>query len=543
MKSMSIRRPDTNRFAREPQLKIGRSQFDLSHGRKMTFSASYLYPILVQEVIPGDTFTCSLNGVCRIWSPLDAPLMDDIRLDTMFFFVPNRLVWSNWAAFMGEHDDAGAQDTTYTVPVLATGLTVDHTEGVQHHNLAAYMGLPEGLQTAQVSVSALPFRAYNLIYDEFFRDQNIINSEAVTLGNGPDTLTDYDIYKSAKVHDYFTSALPYLQKGSAQEVAIVSTANPSSGKAFVKTPAIVDEDISVYSTTLSQYHEMSSDANEVDLDVNTDTDASHTLFISAGDLGVDINALRQSVAIQRLLEKDARGGTRYTELIRAHFGVTNPDFRLQRPEYLGGGRSYINVSPVANTSAVDSTAHPGSVDEYAGQLRGVGAGTIHGHGWAKSFTEHGYIIGLVRARGQITYHQGLHRHWSRSSKYDFYWPELAHLGEQGVLNKEIYVSNSSATDDAVFGYVPRWEEMRWKPSEVVGLFDPNVSGTLSFWHLAEDFGSLPTLNQTFIEDQTPMARVTTVDSQPDFAMDLWFNLKAARPMPVHAIPSLGRGRV
>ncbi len=245
---------------------------------------------------------------------------------------------------------------------------------------------------------------------------------------------------------------------------------------------------------------------------------------------LDINTLRQNVAIQRLLERDARGGTRYVEIIKAHFGVTSPDYRLQRPEYLGGGKSFINVSPVANTS---STA-----GEDQAELRGIGTGVLSGHGWAKSFTEHGYIMGLIRARGDLTYFQGLDRLWSRSTRYDFYIPALANLGEQSILNKELFISNVAATDDAVFGYQERWAEYRMKHSRVVGVMNPDVSGSLSFWHLAEDFSSLPSLNTAFMEDQTPMARVTTVDTEPDFLLDVWFDYKCARPLPVYSIPSL-----
>ncbi len=449
--------------------------------------------------------------------------MDNIELDTFFFYCPARLLWQNWENFNGAHVSAGAQDTTYTIPVLATGVTVDHDPagGVGVDNLAAYMGVPHGLQTAQVNVNSLPFRMYNFVYDEWFRDQNVTDEKTFSVGDGPDGLGALTLRKSAKKHDYFTSALPYLQKG---DVGVLAQA--------VFTDSATSADITIWSTDAGNYQHIDGTANPAHVDTAAGTSAER-LYTE-----IDINALRQSVAIQRLLERDARGGTRYTEIIKAHFGVTSPDFRLQRPEYLGGGKALINVAPVANTSGVDSTVSISGADEPQGELRGVGTGVIRGHGWAKSFTEHGYILGLIRARGDITYFQGLDRLWSRSTRYDFYLPVLANLGEQSILNKELYISNSSATDDAVFGYQERWAEYRTKMSRLVGNFNPDVSGALSHWHLAEDFSSLPSLNTTFIEDQTPMSRITTVDTEEDFLLDVWFNYKCARPMPVYSVPSL-----
>lgn len=523
---VQVRRPSVNQFAREAEVRIGRSQFNRSHGRKMTFDASYLYPILIDEVLPGDTFTCRLNGLCRIFSPLDAPMMDNIELESFFFFVPTRLVWSNWVFFMGEHDAAGAQDTDYVVPVLSTGLTVDHANVKTAAGLAASFGIPHGTQSAQVDINALPFRAYHLVYNQWFRDQNVEGRVYQVTGDGPDTYSSYALRQSYKRHDYFTSCLPYLQKGDAVEI-------PLGGTAQVSVPA-GSTDIDIWNDALSTGQKLTIPTTY--LQASGAAGGSNYLFVDLADTagGLTINALRESVAIQRLLEKDARYGTRYVELIKAHFGVTSPDYRLQRTEYLGGGSSYVNVSPVANTS--------GTATEDQGELRGIGAGVVRGHGWAKSFTEHGYVIGLMRARGDITYFQGLDKLWSRSTRYDFYLPVLANLGEQSVLNKELFVSNSSATDDAVFGYQERWMEYRWKKSDIVGNLNPDVTSSLSYWHLAEDFASLPSLNSTFLKDQTPMSRVVTVTTEPHFILDLWFDYKCARPIPVHSIPSLTSGR-
>ncbi len=530
---VSVRRPPSNQFAQEPGIKIGRSQFDRSHGMKTAFDASYLYPIFVDDVLPGDTFTMKLNGFARIFSPLDAPIMDNIELETFFFFVPNRLVWSNWAYFNGEHDEAGIQDTDYTIPILEGGAGVTHNVGqFNGYGLAAYMGLPHNLTPDDTEVSALPFRGYNLIYNEWFRSQNLINEVDNIVGNGPDDLlTFYDLLKSAKKHDYFTSCLPYVQKGDAVDIAL-------SGFPEVTTSQAEGSNVGLLATAVSGYRELDSGAAQVDVSASVASGAQ-VMFVDLSTIaGMNVNTLRESVAIQRLLERDARGGTRYVEIIKSHFGVTSPDFRLQRPEYLGGGKSYINVSPVANTRGVDSADSISGNDEPQGELRGVGTGSINGHGWAKSFTEHGYVIGLIRARGDITYFQGLERHWSRSTRYDFYIPALANLGEQSILNKELYVTNVANTDNAVFGYQERWSEYRYKPSKITGVFNPDAAANLGFWHLAEDFAAAGPLNQAFIEDQTPMSRITTTTAQPDFLLDMWFDYKCARPIPVHSIPSL-----
>ena len=524
---VQVRRTGGRDFER-PDVSIRRSQFDRSHGRKMTFDASYLYPILVDEVLPGDTFTLKMNGFCRIFAPLDAPVMDNIELRTEFFFVPTRLVWSSWEAFNGAHGSAGAQDSDFTIPILHSGWTSNHEAGVTGDNLMAYMGIPHGTQSANVEICSLPFRAYNLIYNEWYRDQNLIDEAVVNTSDDTSIVARYPIRKSAKKHDYFTSSLPYMQKGDPVTIKF-------SGDAPIITEASQNQTVGVYSEGEDAWRQLDSNLAQVDVSVTGATSGKLYADLTSS-LGptLTINSLRESVAIQRLLERDARGGTRYVEMIKSQFGVTSPDFRLQRPEYLGGGRSMVNISPVANQSGTGTQ----------GNLAGIGAGALVGHGFAKSFTEHGYIIGLIRARGDITYFQGLDRMWSRSTRYDFYIPALANLGEQAILNKELYVSNSSGTDDSVFGYQERWSEYRNKQSQVVGLFNPGVSGNLGFWHLAESFGSVPGLNQTFIEDATPMSRikVSELEDDPDFILDAWFDYKCARPMPVYSVPSLMAGR-
>lgn len=514
-----------------PTMRLGRSQFDLSHNHSTTFEVGQLIPYFVAEVVPGDTQTCKLTAFARIFSPLDAPIMDNIEMSIEFFFVPKRLIWSNWQAFLGEHDQAGAQDTEFTIPVLASGTTI--TTGM----FGTYFGIPIGLDTTQVEVSALPFRGFRLIYNEWYRDQNLIDEVSINLGNGPDSTAQSGValggsaLRSAKKHDYFTSALPYLQKGDPSSVLLSGTlpvtADTTRGS----------EAVGVYSTPATAgYYRLDTSSLAGQVAVGTTSDAAEdSLYVDLGDAaGFTINALREAAAIQRLLERDARAGTRYTEIVRSHFGVDVPDYRVQRPEYLGGGRGYINITPVAQTSTEGAT-------ENVGTLYGVGTGTLRAS-WAKSFVEHGYVYGILRARGELSYSQGLDRMWSRSTKYDFLWPELAHLGEQAILNKELFVSNSPATDDAVFGYQERYAEYRFKKSLVTGKFAPDATGSLSYWHLSEDFASLPSLNQTFIEDQTPMSRVQAVTTEPDFIIDGRFDYKVARALPVRPVPTLAPAR-
>ncbi len=523
---VEIKRGKTHEY-KGPDAKIGRSQFNRSHGLKTTFNASMLIPILVDEVLPGDTFTMSLNGFCRIFSPLDAPMMDNIELETFFFYCPNRILWDNWENFMGSHVSAGAQDTTYTIPNIQDGATsnADPSGGTGIGSLLAYMGIPDDATTTANDINSLPFRMYNKVYDEWFRDQNLTDMITHETGNGPDAYAGLNLLSSNKKHDYFTSCLPYLQKGTASET-LHDVIGDITGTGSLGAPTFSASDGTPVGAELAVGATGATPPVEA-TDSWTDNEKLHwedpQLVAS-----IDINTLRQGVAIQRLLERDARGGTRYVEIIKNHFGVTSPDFRLQRPEYLGGGKSYINVSPVANTSATAS--------QDQGELAGVGTGVISGYGWAKSFTEHGYILGLVRARGDLTYWQGIDRMWSRATRYDFYIPALAMLGEQSVLQKEIFVDNTS-NDDAVFGYQERWAEYRTKLSRITGNFNPNVSGALSHYHLAEDL-SAPALNTAFVTDATPMARVTTVDTEEDFLLDLWFNYKCARPIPIRSVPSL-----
>jgi hypothetical protein len=527
---------DVHQFAMIPKADIPRSRFKAQKTHKTTFDAGFLIPVYVDEVLPGDTFNLKMTAFARLATPL-YPIMDNMHLDSFFFFVPNRLIWNNWQKFMGEQEDPG-DSISYTVPQI-----VSPANGFPTGGLYDYMGLPTvGQVTAGNTVSVCAFwpRAYNLIYNEWFRDQNMQNSVTVHKNDGPDTYTDYALLRRGKRHDYFTSALPWPQKGSSVTLPL-GTSAPVYGSGALQ--------LKNYTNTgaAQARHNATTDAvfvgatrtgtwNNQDL-VGIASSGTSGLFADLSQAtAATINQLRQSFQIQKLLERDARGGTRYTEIIRSHFGVISPDARLQRPEYLGGGSTIVNINPIAQTSATNLSG--GST--VLGNLAAMGTSLASGHGFTQSFVEHGVVIGLVSVRADLTYQQGLPRMWSRSTRYDFYFPAFATLGEQAVLNKEIYATGAAA-DNNVFGYQERWAEYRYKPSQITGLFRSTTTGTLDAWHLAQKFTSLPTLNSTFIEETPPVSRIVAVGAAANgqqFLFDSFFDITMARPMPMYSVPGL-----
>lgn len=535
-------------FAQNPQVGVSRSRFQRNSDNKTTFNTGDLIPVYLDEVLPGDTHQVDVACVMRMATPI-FPVMDNAFCDFYFFFVPNRLLWEHWKEFMGENKEtAWTPKTEYSVPQVTAP-----TGGWEEGTLADYLGLPTKVEG--ISVSALPGRAYGLIYNEWFRNQNVTQptlvevTDATTTGkNDGSTTNDSAItlakpLKAAKVFDYYTGALPEPQKGEPITIPMGGNANilMYSDKELTKpiwyngglqapgwsqTYGYVPQD-NIRSPIIGSNATLSNAENEAGSSITTGYLGADLSNITAAT----INQLRQAFQIQKLLEKDARGGTRYREVLREHFGVISPDSRMQIPEYLGGYRLPINVSQVIQTSSTDSTSP-------LGNTAALSVTTMNKPMFTKSFTEHGFIMGLAVVRTDQTYQQGIERMWSRKGRYDYYWPVLANIGEQAILNKEIYAQGNTADEEA-FGYQEAWADYRYKPSKVTGLFRSNAAQSLDAWHYAQDYNALPTLSTAWMEqNDTEMKRTLAVQSQPDFIADFYFMNKTTRCMPVYSIPGL-----
>ncbi|AXH73105.1 MAG: major capsid protein [Microviridae sp.] len=512
----------SHKFSEVPHADIPRSTFDRSHGYKTTFDAGLLIPILVDEVLPGDTFNVNVTGFARLATPI-FPIMDNMFLDTHYFAVPVRLLWSNWQKFHGEQENPG-DSTDYTVPQIESG-----EDGFIIGSLFDYFGLPTDV--SGISVSALYSRAYNLIYNEWYRDENLIDSLVVDKDDGPDTLGDYQtVRRRGKRHDYFTSALPWPQKGVGVSIPLGTVAPVVSNNTQIQfrgvgTGSTRNLDMSSVSGANKIGYSGAAMSDSAGFGANTGlyTDLSTATAAT-------INSLRQAFQIQRIYEKDSRSGSRYIEMLKAHFGVTSPDYRLQRPEYLGGGSVPVNISPIPQTSSTNVTTPQGN-------LSAIGTASLR-NGFTQSFTEHCIIMGIASVRADLTYQQGIDRMFSRKTRFDYYLPALSAIGEQAVLQKEIFADGNPTNDEKVFGYQERYAEYRYKPSKITGLFRSSAAGALDAWHLSQTFSTAPVLDQTFIEENPPVDRVIAVPSQPHFLYDSYISMRCTRPMPVFGVPGL-----
>lgn len=535
-----------HRFSDAPAMYMRRTKFDRSHVYKTTFDSGKLIPVFVDEVLPGDTTRMSVNYFARLATPIK-PIMDNIYLDWFFFFVPNRLVWEHWQNFCFEQEDPD-DSTDYVIPTVTA---VDNSENEYIGSLWDYFGLPVNTSGNLSGVSALPFRGVYLIWNEWFRDENLQKSVKIQksdanevvdtaraseqpswiFSSGTKLVCGFACPPRGKRHDYFTSALPWTQKGPGVELPLNGNAPLLSADTQMQFQTMFPSFKGYNPGNLAGIVDTTGTNNAQFVQVTPEGVADWGYADLSGVSAATINSLRTAFQMQKFYERLARGGSRYTEVLRSFFGVVSPDARLQRPEFLGSFTKMVNVNPIAQTSATDGTSPQGNLSAY-----GVTAAKFHG--FTKSFVEHGYIFGFVCARSDLTYQQGINKMWLRSTVYDFYWPTFAHLGEQAIELREIYAQGTEA-DTTVFGYQERYAEYRYKPSQITGKFRSSVvGGTLDKWHLSQFFKNAPALNEEFIVENPPIERIIAVPSEPEFLLDIGFRYTTVRPMPMFGTPGL-----
>jgi len=542
---MPTRTVDPSRFSMVPRNDVPRSAIDIKFSHKTTFQGGLLVPVYVDEVLPGDSLRLSMDAFARLATPI-VPPMDNLWLESFFFYCPNRILWANWERFMGEQVSPG-DSTAFLVPqvVIANATAIPGT-------IYNSMGLIDPAVGQTYSVSAMPLRAYAQIFNDWFRDQDIDNLISADTDDGPDAVGDYALQFRRRRHDYFSTARPWPQKPSMSAITPSSpilsppgfdmgtttmemTGQTSGGAGAPVSgigvtalgPIVGPANLAESGNRTTAYQEYYSDA-VADIRIRASPANDYP------DVRVFISDIRTANQCQLFMERNARGGSRYAELVRAHFGVVSPDSRLQRPEYLGGGRTMVHIAPVAQTSETTGT-------NFLGEQAGIATAVASDHGFSASFTEHGWIIGLVNVRTDMTYQRGVNRMWFRRTVFDHYFPAWAHLAEQPILSREIWVDGNAADETTVWGYQERWAEYRWKPGMVTGQFSSMAGTPLDMWHFAPNWTARPVLNTTWLVDDPPLDRVLQVAAflNQEILFDSAFKCRWVRPLPMFSIPGLG----